>query len=201
MKRLLVLALVCLAVVSCKKDDDLPNSNTNSSVVSGNFTHYLGEEFGGGVIFHLWNDAQGLEHGLIVDKTDLSTNQVWSNIDVTIGSSAQSSWDGLNNTNAIVGQAGHTNSAAVLCLNSTNGGQNDWYLPSVDELTLLWQNRFNVNKSLSTITGAATLTIEFDCWSSTEDFDGDAFHFVFFSGSTYSDDKNETLYVRAIRAF
>jgi hypothetical protein len=90
---------------------------------TGGFTHYIGEEFGGGVVFHLWKDASGVEHGLIVDKTDLSTSQVWSNIEQTlIGPSAQSSWDGLSNSNAIVGQAGHTSSASALCLNSTNGG-------------------------------------------------------------------------------
>jgi hypothetical protein len=90
---------------------------------TGGFTHYIGEEFGGGVVFHLWKDASGVEHGLIVEKTDLSTSQVWSNIEQTlIGPSAQSSWDGLSNSNAIVGQAGHTSSASALCLNSTNGG-------------------------------------------------------------------------------
>ena len=114
--------------------------------------HYIGEEFGGGVIFHLWKDTLNVEHGLIVDKTDLSLSQSWSNIDtVLIGSSAQSSWNGLGNSNAIVSQAGHVNSAAALCLNSTNGGQSDWYLPSVGECKLLLNNLFHVNKSLSTV--------------------------------------------------
>ena len=120
----------------------------------GNFTHYIGEQFGGGVIFHLFKDAQGVEHGLIVDKTDLSTSQVWSNIDQTlIGPSAQSSWDGLSNSNAIVGQAGHTSSAAALCLNSTNNGQSDWYLPAIDEQERLYQNSLEVNSSLRSIGG------------------------------------------------
>ena len=37
----------------------------------GTFTHYIGEQFGGGVIFNLWKDAQGNEHGSIVDIVDL----------------------------------------------------------------------------------------------------------------------------------
>jgi hypothetical protein len=170
---------------------------------AGNFTHYVGEEFGGGVIFHLWKDAQGVEHGLIVDKVDLSTSQVWSNIDQTlIGSTAQSYWDGLSNSNAIVGQAGHTNSAAALCLNSTNGGQSDWYLPSIDELSLLWHNRFNVNKSLSTIGGTTVLPFIAIYWSSTEYGSLNAWNFFFNSGDAYyGHGKNATYYVRAVRAF
>ena len=46
------------------------------SATGGNFTHYIGEAFGGGVIFHLWKDNAGVEHGLVVDKVNLSTAQV-----------------------------------------------------------------------------------------------------------------------------
>ncbi len=168
----------------------------------GGFTHYIGEEFGGGVVFHLWKDASGVEHGLIIDKIDLSTGQVWSNINTTlIGLSAQSSWNGLSNSNAIVGQVGHTSSASALCLNSTNGGQSDWYLPSIDELSLLWHSRFNVNKSLSAIGGAAVLPISAFYWSSTEYDDGNAWYFVFFNGYASGSSKYHTSYVRAVRAF
>jgi len=178
------------------------NTAGSTSGSSGGFTHYIGEAFGGGVIFHLWKDAQGVEHGLIVDKTDLSTGQAWSNISQTlIGATAQSSWDGLSNSNAIVGQAGHTNSAAALCLNSTNGGQSDWYLPSIDELSLLWHNRFNVNKSLSAIGGATGLPILAYYWSSTEDDDFYAWLFTFTTGRAGISDKYGANYVRAVRAF
>jgi hypothetical protein len=189
--------------------DTLYLSNGQSFVAGGSgggtggkHTHYIGEEFGGGVIFHLWKDNAGVEHGLIVDKTDLSTSQVWSNIDLTlIGPSAQSSWDGLSNSNAIVAQAGHTNSAAALCLNSTNGAQSDWYLPSIDELSLLWHSRFNVNKSLSAIGGATVLPRTGFYWSSTEIFNRDAWNFHFDDGAANYSGKNLTFYVRAVRAF
>ena len=168
----------------------------------GGFTHYIGEEFGGGVVFHLWKDAQGVEHGLIVDKTDLSTSQVWSNIDATlIGASAQSSWDGLSNSNAILGQAGHTSSASALCLNSTNGGQSDWYLPSIDELSLLWHSRFNVNKSLSAIGGATVLPNSAYYWSSTEYGTSSAWYFFFNGQASSGSNKTTTYRVRAVRAF
>jgi hypothetical protein len=183
------------------------HAKTAESIVGGGtggggFTHYIGEEFSGGVIFHLWKDALGVEHGLIIDKTDLSTNQIWSNIDQTpIGTSAQSTWDGLSNSNAIVSQAGHTSSAASICLNSTNGGQSDWYLPSIDELSLLWHSRFNVNKSLSAIGGATVLPTSIIYWSSTESDYNNGWGFYSMIGTTSGYPKNNPDNVRAVRAF
>ncbi len=178
--------------------------SVNGNTGGGNFTHYIGEEFGGGVIFHVWKDATGAEHGLIVDKVNLSTAQEWSNVyPAIIGASARSTWDGLSNSNAIVGQAGHTNSAAALCLNSTNGGYTDWYLPAIDELSLLWQARFNVNKSLSAMAGATVLSSDYvSYWSSTENDAYFAWEVPFMDGNPYPDQmKLFSLYVRAVRAF
>jgi hypothetical protein len=175
--------------------------SVSGSGSGGGFTHYIGEEFSGGVIFHLWKDALGVEHGLIIDKTDLSTAQVWSNIDATlIGPSAQRNWDGLSNSNAIVGQAGHTSSASALCLNSTIGGQSDWYLPSIQELNMLWNNYYTVTRSLTQISGATQLQPAF-YWSSTEVGDGNAWSFYFGSGGAGNGSKYSTDYVRAVRAF
>jgi hypothetical protein len=166
------------------------------------FTHYIGEIFGGGVIFHLWKDSAGTEHGLIVDITDLSNAQVWSNVNNTfIGQAAQSGWQGMNNSMAVAGQAGHNNSASALCLNSTNGGQSDWYLPSNAELSLLWHCRFNVNKSLSSIAGASLLPLLTTYWSSTEYLAYSAYIFYFNQGIATAIDKSSSLKVRAIRAF
>jgi hypothetical protein len=173
-----------------------------SSGGTSGFTHYIGEEFGGGVIFHLWKDAQGVEHGLIVDRINLSNAQSWSNIGQSlIGATAQSIWDGLSNSNAIVGQAGHSNSAAALCLNSTNGGQSDWYLPSIHELNLLWNNYYTVNRSLSQISGATQLHQVY-YWSSTERDNSNAhsFYFGYLFTHIYPG-KAGSAYVRAVRAF
>jgi hypothetical protein len=172
-------------------------------IAPGGFTHYIGEQFGGGVIFHLWKDNLGNEHGLIVAITDQSTGTVWSNVSSSlIGVSAQSTWDGLNNSNAIVAQSGHTGSAAKLCLDLVSGGQSDWYLPAIDEINLLWSNRFNVNKTLITISGAIELVISGGYWSSTEYSATIANHFAFGDGHSYDTTlKNTTKRVRAIRSF
>lgn len=171
---------------------------------SGTFTHYIGEEFGGGVIFHLWLDANGVEHGLIIDIIDLSASHIWSNVDQTaVGPSAQSSWDGLSNSNAIFGQTGHISSAAALCVISTNAGYSDWYLPSMDEFILIVNNRFAINKGLSTIGGASQLPQLGNYWTSTE-YDGQNLAWrlsVNGSGNANAIVKSSTCIVRAVRAF
>jgi len=176
-------------------------ANAGTATGGGNFTHYIGEEYGGGVIFHLWKDNAGVEHGLIVALTDQSTSQAWSDVTSTeIGASAQSSWDGLSNSNAIVGQAGHTSSAAKLCLDLVSGGQSDWYLPSIQELNMLWNNYFTVARVLSQISGATQLSNSY-YWSSSEDTNGNAWSFYFDYGYTNSSGKSDPTYVRAVRAF
>jgi len=163
----------------------------------GGFSHYIGEQFGGGVVFHLWKDNAGLEHGLIVATNE--GGQTWSNVTTAVPS-GQSSWNGLGNSNTIIAQAGHTNSAAKWCLDLVIGGQSDWYLPSTDEISLLWHNRFNVNKTLSTIGGANELLWAY-YWSSNQHIGSTAWSFNFNIGSAFSADKSNVYLVRAIRAF
>jgi hypothetical protein len=168
----------------------------------GTFTHYIGEQFGGGVIFHLFKDAQGNEHGLIVDISDLSNNQIWSNeFFIGIGISARSTWNGNANSLSIIAQPSHTNSAASICLASNNNGFSDWYLPSVDELSLLWQNRFDVNRKLSSIPGAVEL-LDLLYWSSREYDDFRAWLFDFNLGNSDTEGKSSVVpVVRAVRSF
>jgi hypothetical protein len=138
------------------------------------FTYQIGEYVPseGGVVFHRYKDGND-EKYLIVSITNDSTATTWSNITTGV-SGATSGWNGLSNSNTIVAQSGHTNSAANISLNSTLGGKNDWYLPSIDELRLLFVNRFNVDKTLSgnssqgVIAGATLINNGYFYWSSTE---------------------------------
>jgi hypothetical protein len=180
----------------------VPYAMHSANALSGAYNHYKGEVYNGGIIFHLWKDAQNIEHGLIVDTLELSTAEYYSNIQtVLIGTTAQSSWNGLGNSNAIIGQVGHTNSAALLCLNSTNNGQSDWYLPAIDELFLLWHNRFIINKVLSTIPNASELPVNFYQYvSSTEIPNNNACYFSF-EGYGVDYGKYAQFRVRAVRSF
>jgi len=175
-------------------------ANAGTATGGGNFTHYIGEEYGGGVIFHLWKDNAGVEHGLIVALTDQSTSQAWSNVtSAEIGTSAQSSWDGLSNSNSIVGQGGHTSSAAKLCLDLVSGGQSDWYLPSIQELNMLWNNYYTVSRALSQISGATQLSKSVYWSSESSNIYAWTFYFSYGDSNLYS--KYNTNYVRAVRAF
>lgn len=179
------------------------------TAISNNvFTYEIGEyvEDEGGVIFHRYID-DGVQYYLIVAITDQSTGQAWSNVASTlIGASAQSTWDGLSNSNAIDGQPGETSSAAQSCLAYSVGAIDDWYLPAIDELNLLFNNRFNVNRTLSggssfgNISGATQILYNI-YWSSTEYDDGDAWYFYFDNGDASFSSKADAGYVRAVRKF
>ena len=144
-------------------------------------------------------DAIHPGYGFLSENADFARRLVKENITL-IGPSAQSSWDGLSNSTAIVGQAGHTNSAAALCLNSNNGGQSDWYLPSLQELNMLWNNYYTVARSLTQISGVSQLQTAV-YWSSSEYELYSAWYFNFDGGGANTSGKGGAFYVRAVRAF
>jgi uncharacterized protein (TIGR02145 family) len=170
---------------------------------SGGFVHYVGEQFGGGVVFHVYRDAAGVERGLVVSLNNQSEGAAWSNITNQLAG-ATSSWDGLANSNTIVAQAGHSSSAAKLCLDYSAGGFDDWYLPSNGELNILYQNLREVNPALGSISGASEVYGSTRCcfyyWSSSEsgEFGGWVLDHVGIHGFN---DKVGPNQVRAIRAY
>jgi hypothetical protein len=187
-----------LLEVSVYNGSTYDSKKMNGSQILGE--RYIGEAYGGGVIFHLWRGSDGIQHGLIVGLTDLSTSQAWSNVTVTaIGAGAQSTWDGLSNSNAIVAQVGHTNSAAKLCLDSTANGQTDWYLPAIDELNILLHSRFEVAKGLI-VAGGNELAFT-NYWSSTEYTLTNSWLGANFTVINGENPKGVTIRVRAIRQF
>ena len=175
------------------------SGNTN-----GTTGHYPGELYGGGAVFHV--DKSG-QHGLICSMIDLSTAQMWSDVNLLIGASAQSSWNGQANTTAIIGQVGMTSSAAKLCDDYTNidygtGVFSDWYLPAIEELVRLNNTAYNVDKAIEGDGNPATTTLILAYyWSSTEFSSNQAWSYFLVGGSPYLYSKSNTQYVRAIRAF
>lgn len=177
-------------------------SKTSGST-NGTTGHYIGELFGGGIVFYV--DKSG-QHGSICSMIDLSTSQVWSDIASLIGPSAQSPWDGPANTAAIIAQAGMTTSAAKLCDDYTNadygtGIFSDWYLPALDELAQLNNSIYTINKTIESDGNPATTELFMGYyWTSTE-LDADQAFYFLFAVSGYVTMKSTAHSVRTVRAF
>jgi hypothetical protein len=186
---------------------------------SSGFQHYVGEVFGGGVIFHLLKDSNRAEHGLIISTIDLG-NTVWGTEGLTIPN-AMNFYDGSMNTLSIINNESISNNAAHLCSIYRGGGYNDWYLPSIEELLLIYENRYNLNYTLKNIVGSNSIynpnpqsnnnwTQSYNYWSSTQFvFESNTYAYnlaynLTTGGTPVSVDngpKSTILTVRAIRKF
>jgi hypothetical protein len=151
---------------------------------------HLGQDTLGGIVFYIYMGANGQQHGLIVSKTE--TTAQWQSSSST--TNADRSWDGAYNTSLM------TNSPAKDWI--TANFTSEWYLPSFDELSLLWNNRFHANKGLNDA-GATLLSNTNLYWSSTEYDIATAFNFYFLHGHGFTSTPNKagTNTVRAIRSF
>lgn len=166
--------------------------------------HYVGELYGGGVVFKV--DQTG-EHGLILGMVDIDSSFVWSNVRKLIGFTTES--DGAANTQAIIGQKGHLKSAAKLCSDYTNvdygtGSYSDWYLPGIAEANNILYNIDVVQKTLENDGNPATIPLssKITYWSSTEYYTKYAWVFRPFSFKpTYVQLKYYVFNVRPVRAF
>ena len=151
------------------------------------FTHYLGEAFNGGIIYYLYKGSDGLEHGLIVALTE--STAAWQTVPTLVG--ANRTEDGAFNTALMTG------SPAATYIATLGAG---WYLPSIDELGLLYYNRYSAQKGLRT--GGNTLLSDAALyWSSTEvnAFSAKGFHFSLASVSGTT--KTSTPTLRGVKAF
>jgi hypothetical protein len=168
--------------------------------------HYIGELYGGGIIFWLSPDGQ---HGLILSLDDVTTSTTWSNI-TTNSAGSNDMYDGLANSNIIVAQASHTTSAAKLCLDYVSGGFDDWFLPACIQLNQVYQNAYTLNYVLANDGNALSVPLITNqlasppypvYWSSTEYDNTIAWSLYFRFGYMYNFGKSNTARVRAIRTF
>jgi hypothetical protein len=93
--------------------------------------------------------------------------------------------------------------AARICneLQITENGKTygDWYLPSKEELNLMYQNRMTINATATANSGEGLGSNYY--WSSTENADNTAWLFSFSHGAPLNYTKGTTHWVRAVRAF
>ncbi|MFW5879478.1 MAG: hypothetical protein ACOCUV_01505 [bacterium] len=161
----------------------------------------------GGIVF--WVDETG-QHGLVAAKQDQSNDMRWCAGSYGFTQAkGDGPYAGEANTAIIIasqvaiGDDGYTY-AARICneLQVTEGGKTygDWYLPSKEELNIMYQNK-EIIDSTATVNGGANFADDY-YWSSTEDYSSLAWR-QFFSGGGWQDAANRDgeLSVRAIRSF
>ena len=173
---------------------------TWTSLTTQTATHSIGESFGGGIVFYVWDNGR---HGLIAATTNLSYNKSYTFKWGPTANYVMALRDGINagiyNTERIIMQQGAGNGtyaamvAAHYQFNGNGwGGYGDWYLPSKYELSILYQQR-------NTVGGFNSGWI---FWSSTEADDKTAWSFDFVAGTQQADSKIlTTRFIRAIRSF
>ena len=164
---------------------------------------YIGQFYKGGYIFYL--DATGC-HGLVAAPVDQSTNAEWGCFSTLIGGTSAAVGTGQANTTAIVNGCATAGIAARLCDDLVYGGYDDWFLPSKDELDLMWNNLAdpdgdNDNSGPSDPNNIGGFAADF-YWSSTEVDLSDAWSQDFSIGDqNFIGDKSVNVHVRAVRAF
>jgi len=153
----------------------------------------VGKSYQGGVIAYI--DGTG-EHGLIAAPTDQSTGIEWGAHGTTVGATGYDIGTGISNTMKIVQTIGAGHYAAKLCDDLVLGGYSDWFLPSMQELYEIYNNRHAIGGFDTSGSGFY--------WSSTEHNNDNTLsscmYFFDDSASTYRA-KNEAGKVRAVRAF
>jgi hypothetical protein len=165
---------------------------------NADFSHYIGETYGGGKVFYVYDNGH---HGLIAATTDQSPTSglPWSNyVSIYTGTTGDGINSGEMNTSISIAEQLEynptVNFAAKACadysliVNGVNYG--DWYLPSKYELNLLYQQKDVVGG------------FYYDYyWSSNELDNYSAWFQIFSDGSQTYTPKNQLFHIRAIRAF
>jgi hypothetical protein len=174
-------------------------------------THYIGEIWGGGIVFYVYDNGQ---HGLIASLDDLgdSTGVAWG-VDTALLDvpNCESQTDGMMNTASIIAAGGLPSEAAGLCDSFSAGGFTDWYLPAGRELYLLASHDLLIDRILDTDGNANTNGFSQEdnaapygtYWSSTESgYPAEVYCYNFPEGYTnFFNHKDQVRKVRAIRAF
>jgi hypothetical protein len=161
---------------------------------------------GGGIVFFDKGNTTGGWQYLEAAPSDQSTGMSWGCHGTSIPGTQLTVGSGEANTSLIkLGCTGQS-AAAELCADLSLGGQSDWFLPSRDELNLMYKNLHLNNQG-----GFST---SYSYWSSTE-YNSDCAWFLRFTngfasycssytilwGIRYSGKQVNYYSVRAVRAF
>ncbi len=150
-----MVVLMLFAFTACEAG----GTGSSDGSTSGPTIYAIGDTgpSGVGIVFYI---TDGGLQGLEVAPEDQHVGAPWSNITGEVGT-VDWLYFGISNSYAITHQSGHTASAAQICLNYDGGGKDDWYLPSIEELRLVWDNLVQNNSGVGGFANAKY-------WSSSE---------------------------------
>ena len=149
----------------------------------------IGTSWLGGIIFYL--DGTG-QHGLIAANADQTLSSWGCYLTTIAGADGTAVGTGSQNTTDIINGCATAGIAARQCRNYAGGGYNDWFLPSKDELGLMF-----TNLKESGFGGFSAVNY----WSSSESSSTQSWWQSFNTGSTGLGNKTTSYNVRAARAF
>jgi hypothetical protein len=154
----------------------------------------IGMNYKGGKIAYLLTPSDpgydaNVQHGIIAAVADLPGEVAWGCNDKFLAGRS-SIGTGSQNTIDISSGCSVAGNAATLCSNLIQGGYDDWYLPSKDELNKLFLQ-------MKVIGGFREVCY----WSSTETGKYNACSQIFDNGFQTANDKSTTFSVRPIRSF
>lgn len=153
--------------------------------------YYVGKEYQGGIIFYM---DETVEHGLIAAMGDLGNFPFSPCANINVGNQ-NAIGTGNQNSLEIVSACSQTTAASEALAYESNGYE-DWYLPSYDELSEMY-NVIGRGSLLGNIGGF----VHNWYWSSSW-FDGTAHNINFSNGSVnYNVTEGFAFPIRAIRSF
>lgn len=159
----------------------------------------VGENWAGGKIAYIFQPADpgyvaGETHGIIAAIADQSTGTSWGCYGSILGADGTAIGTGEANTQAIVDNCSTAGIAARICTDLNQSGYSDWYLPSIDELQELFNNR-------TAIGGFSTTSY----YLSSTEYNSNYPWFIYFSNGAAmhapSTKSINTFRVRAVRTF
>jgi len=152
----------------------------------------VGTSFGGGRVAA--TDYPGTPCGYLIAASSNVGQFEWGCNGTTIGGTTTSYGSGSTNTNAIVAGCATTTIGAYQCDNYTSGGFSDWFMPSLNELVVLYNNRVAI--------GNFPTTPVVGYWSSSESGIGNAHRIRFDTGAQSTNfTKDQAFHIRCVRAF
>ena len=171
------------------RNDGLDN-DCNPNTSDGDYYQIGDTGPAGGIVFYI---TDGGQHGLEVASADQSSAVEWGCSGHKSDAEGTALGTGASNTVTIVEECQYT--AASIAYNHTEGGFSDWYLPSKDELNLLWYEE--------TVAVQANMDDE-PYWTSSQRTNRTAWiqsFDPFDGGRDEYENKSICIRVRAVRAF